>query len=322
MDVRDRIAYGEACTIYFELYEVDATALLAAAPTFAAGDVTLVIDGAAAANATNTPAYEGGKVFSLALTAAEVTGAEIALVISDQTATQTWYDKAILLRTFGHPDAYDPDGVVAAGLLSAGGAAGGTLPAGFPTYDISGYVLEVIGGAGVGTITYIATYNTGSGAFTLEENALATLDTTSKVKVYPAAKGFPSAAVSAIQSGLATAAALATVDGIVDAILDDTNTSIPALIAALNNLSAAQVNAEVVDALATDTYAEPGQGTPAATASLATKLGYVYKRMRNRQTQTAAAFNLYNDDGVTVDQKATVSDDGTTYERGELTTGP
>jgi hypothetical protein len=51
-------------------------------------------------------------------------------------------------------------------------------------------------------------------------------------------------------AALATAANLATVDGIVDAILVDTATTIPALIAALNDLSAAQVNAEVDTALA------------------------------------------------------------------------
>jgi len=51
-------------------------------------------------------------------------------------------------------------------------------------------------------------------------------------------------------TGFATAAALATVDGIVDAILVDTDITIPALIAALNDLSAADVNAEVDTALA------------------------------------------------------------------------
>jgi len=45
-------------------------------------------------------------------------------------------------------------------------------------------------------------------------------------------------------AALATAAALATVDANVDAILVDTGTTIPAQISGLNNLSAAQVNAE------------------------------------------------------------------------------
>ena len=77
------------------------------------------------------------------------------------------------------------------------------------------------------------------------------------------ADALASDAVTEIQNGLATAAALTTVDGIVDAILVDTGTTIPAQISGLNNLSAAQVNAEVVDAVATDVIADsvPADGS-------------------------------------------------------------
>jgi hypothetical protein len=84
----------------------------------------------------------------------------------------------------------------------------------------------------------------------------------------------------------------------------------------------AQVNTEVVDALAVDTYAEPGQGAPAATATLAVKINYLYKAWRNKKTQTGSTFSLFADDASTVDQKATVSDDGTTTTVGEIATGP
>jgi hypothetical protein len=94
-----------------------------------------------------------------------------------------------------------------------------------------------------------------------------------------------------------------------------------AAIAALNNLSAAQVNTEVLDVLNTDTFAEPGQGTPAATASLVAKIGYLYKAWRNKKTQDATTFKLFADDASTVDQKSTLSDDGTTFTFGEIATG-
>jgi len=143
--------------------------------------------------------------------------------------------------------------------------------------------------------------------------------------------------LQALRDNLATAAALDVVDNFLDTevaailaavdtevgdILTDTGTTIPAQISALNNLSAAQVNAEVVDALNVDTYAEPGQGAPAVTASLAAKIGYMYKAWRNKKTQTATERKLYADDGTTVDQKATDSDDTTTFTKGELGTGP
>lgn len=87
-------------------------------------------------------------------------------------------------------------------------------------------------------------------------------------------------------------------------------------------LTAAQVNTEVVDALNVDTYAEPGQGAPAATTTLAAKVNYLYKFLRNRITQSATTLSVFADNGTTVDQKATVSDSGTVYDRGEIASGP
>ena len=110
-----------------------------------------------------------------------------------------------------------------------------------------------------------------------------------------------------------TIATVTTVTGLTASNLDAAITS---------RATPAQVNTEVVDALNVDTYAEPGQATPAATATLAAKINYIYKSWRNRKAQTSTTYSLYNDDAVTVDQKATVSDDGTTAGITEMTTGP
>lgn len=88
------------------------------------------------------------------------------------------------------------------------------------------------------------------------------------------------------------------------------------------DLSAAEVNAEIVDALNADQYAEPGQGTPAATTTLVTKIGMLYKALINPHAQTATEFKLYNNAGTVVDHKATVADDLTTFTRTRLLTGP
>ena len=101
-------------------------------------------------------------------------------------------------------------------------------------------------------------------------------------------------AVTEIQNGLATAAS----------------------IAALNNLSAAQVNAEVVDALSVDTYAEPAS-VPPATASLAAKIGWVFMLVRNKRLTTASADKVRNDADSADVATAALSDDGTTFTRGE-----
>lgn len=73
----------------------------------------------------------------------------------------------------------------------------------------------------------------------------------------------------------------------------------------------AEINAQVVDALATDTYAEP-TGVPGATVSLASKLGYIYMALRNKVTVTASKKTFF-DDGDAAEWEKDLSDDGTTY---------
>lgn len=97
-------------------------------------------------------------------------------------------------------------------------------------------------------------------------------------------------------------------DLLVDQIITD--------IAALNNLSAAQVNAEVVDALATDTYAE-SSGVPAATASLAAKIQWLATLARNKITQTSTTQTVRNDADSADVATSTHSDSAGTYTRGE-----
>lgn len=75
-------------------------------------------------------------------------------------------------------------------------------------------------------------------------------------------------------------------------------------------------------AMLDDPRAEPAQGAPAVNPDAMTKLDFLYKAWRNRVTQTDTQYSLYNDDAVTVDHKATTSDDSTTFDKGEIATGP
>jgi hypothetical protein len=84
----------------------------------------------------------------------------------------------------------------------------------------------------------------------------------------------------------------------------------------------AQVKTQVVAALATDTYASPAQGTPPAGPDLASKISYLYKFAISKVTQTNNTLSVFNADASTVDHKATVSDDNTTYTRGNIVSGP
>lgn len=128
--------------------------------------------------------------------------------------------------------------------------------------------------------------------------------------------------MQAAASGVITAAVIATGAIDADAVAADAVTEIQsglataASIAALNNLSAAQVNAEVVDALATDTYAELA-AVPAATSSLSAKINWIFALARNKLTQTATTQTLRNDADSGSIGTAAVSDDGTTATRAE-----
>lgn len=90
----------------------------------------------------------------------------------------------------------------------------------------------------------------------------------------------------------------------------------------LNAQGKADVNAEVLDVLNTDTFAEPGQEAMPATTTLVKKIGYLYKALRNKITNDGSTVKLYNDDGTTVAQKWPISDASGTVTRDENVTGP
>lgn len=86
--------------------------------------------------------------------------------------------------------------------------------------------------------------------------------------------------------------------------------------AALNDITVADI---IGTALAQATYAP--QEAPPVNATVGEILAYLFKAWRNKSTTDADSYDLYADDGTTVDQTATLSDDGTTFTRGEVGSG-
>lgn len=107
-------------------------------------------------------------------------------------------------------------------------------------------------------------------------------------------------------------------DLLIDAILEDTGTTLPATLAGLNDLSAAEVATEIADALSTDTYAELA-AVPAATVTLKDAILWLYALSRNKRTQTGSTATLRNDADSGSIATSAVSDDGTTTTRAEWT---
>jgi hypothetical protein len=120
-----------------------------------------------------------------------------------------------------------------------------------------------------------------------------------------------------------------TIDGVVDAILVDTNevqgklpskaylTGSTDADGGIDATEAAIINAQVLDVMNTDTFAEPSS-VPAATASLVDKIAWICALARNKITQTATTQTLRNDADDGNIGTSTVSDDGTTATRGEF----
>lgn len=83
-----------------------------------------------------------------------------------------------------------------------------------------------------------------------------------------------------------------------------------------NDISAANVNTEVLDVMTVDTFAEAG-AVPAATSTLKDKINWLFALARNKITQTATTQLVRNDGDAGTIGTSTVSDDGTTAIRGK-----
>lgn len=144
------------------------------------------------------------------------------------------------------------------------------------------------------------------------------------------------AAITAIQNGLATAASIAALNNIsaaavnaeVDTALVDyggpTKAELDAGLAALNDLSSLEIAALLRTALGTtggDVIAELAQAQPAMTPSLADAVMLLYMMVRNALPVTAVMKSITNDAG-TVICKGAISDDGTAFLRDKLVAGP
>lgn len=132
-------------------------------------------------------------------------------------------------------------------------------------------------------------------------------------------------------AGASVSADIAAIKSDTGTVLTDVNTGAGAIYTRLGAPAGASIAADIaavktdsaaVNTALTGAQAEPGQGAPAVNASVAIKIAYLYKAWRNKKTQTGTTQSLFADDTVTVDQKATVSDDGTTMTVGKVATGP
>lgn len=121
-------------------------------------------------------------------------------------------------------------------------------------------------------------------------------------------RSLSAAGVQAIWDALTSA--LTTVGSIGKLIADNLNATVS------SRATPAQVNDEVLDVLAVDTFAEPSS-VPAATSTLKDKINWLFALARNKVTQTSTTQTLRNAADSASVATSTLSDDGSTLTRGE-----
>jgi hypothetical protein len=89
----------------------------------------------------------------------------------------------------------------------------------------------------------------------------------------------------------------------------------------LSTLQIADVNAQVVDVMSTDTQAEETQGLPPVAPTYKQMQMYLYMALRNDSEATATERRIKNDADVVI-WKATMNDNGTVFNQGKAVTGP
>jgi hypothetical protein len=85
---------------------------------------------------------------------------------------------------------------------------------------------------------------------------------------------------------------------------------------------AADVGTEIATAVWSASLTLPGQVAPSNSPTASGALTWMYKLSRNKTTSTSTLISVFDDAGTTVDNKATISDNGTTFTREEFGAGP
>lgn len=188
----------------------------------------------------------------------------------------------------------------------AGTQAAGSVGSGACTHEGNGFHTYAPAQAET-NYTHVAFTFTGSGAVP------ATL------QIYPLAYDASGQVVAASVAGAVgsvTGNVGGNVVGSVGSVTGNVGGNVTGSVGSLGATAKSDVNAEVLDVLTTDTFAEPG-AVPAATSTLKDKINWLFALARNKITQTATTTTLRNDADSGDVATSTTADDGTTATRGE-----
>jgi len=112
----------------------------------------------------------------------------------------------------------------------------------------------------------------------------------------------------------------ATLDNKIDSILEDTKTTLDNKISSILVDTGTDIASQLssVESAVAGTFAEPGAGAPPAAPTLNQAVNWLYRQWRNKVETTSGTLKLYDDAGTGVLASCALSDDATTFVKGEL----
>ena len=190
-------------------------------------------------------------------------------------------------------------------------------------------ILVDVGTVLTGTVTtgaITAASFTSTGAFTVSDGIVVTCSTENKsaIKATGGATGGDGMELIGTGTGIDLNADIT--GNITGNVSGSVGTCAAATVSAIDNIDfgatmKASINTEVLDVFNTDTFAAPGDEAPTSTTTLVDKIGYLYKFLRNKIETTSTRIHVYDDAGSNKDHSSVISDDATTFTRGEFGAG-
>lgn len=310
--------YATASTFFFPMVKRGVVDLASSGDwTPSTVDCRLTKDGSSAGPSTNAVANVEGPTWKLALSATEMTAAEVTVQIVD-AATKAVEDQWFNIYTYGNasarllPDFSDAVRFGLTALPNAVAGGNGGLPLGDASARVD--VGKLLGTAWATPATAgltdvnVKNINAVSASPVTTIKAVQGLTTADVVASVTGAVGSVTGAVGSVGSGGIAAASFAA--GAIDASAIATDAIGSAEIAAT-------AATEIATAVAAIILTEPTAVT-AASPTLQAGLAFIHSMTRNQIRQVASSQTLYADDSTTVIATSTQSDDATTFSKGKF----
>lgn len=209
------LEYGQAATLRgIELWDNDG-AIYASA--LASGDVKIYKNGGAGANLGTLPSVSVGNTYDVVLTAAELQTTQAVIEFVDQPAGTAFASRTITIQTWGHPSAFDPQGVILAGTAQTTGTTAAVVRLANGQEPEAGQDIEFVAGPWLGrrVITSVEDMGASNYQATLDRAAPVSLDNTSRYRI---SGGSLPTSVEEFTADVATAASIAALDAKIDTL--------------------------------------------------------------------------------------------------------